>query len=358
MRKRTLFWAMGPLLLIACLTLWAQQTVARITLIGYIGFTSKQQATDGILTASEDGTLGGSRGDQIRCSISQECFALGLLNGNETVFVANAGSVTSVQLQKAQNESNSQAFSVSQNGKYWWTTNRGVIRRKPNTLAALEYAPDTAKITAYRRDGTIQQQWQLRDSEAVSRMERLGDDSVIVQSSGKLYRYQLGHPKRKFYPHGDLFNPSAIIGGDGFIWSPGQRAADDSISLLGISIFAPATSKPVEIDYPSRKFWIAPIEGSQKQGVYIGDGGTLRKMQVDLLSLDGSVKNVVRISRGQVAGFEPTAGADYIWNYLGAGKNYALVATKIKDKSGRGLEHFILKITPIPRWKTWFAQTP
>lgn len=356
MKKKRLFWSIGPLLLLVCLTVWSQQKVAHITLMGHISF-QKQPPTDGILTASEDGTLGGSRGDQIRCSTQQECFALGLVKGDETIFIAKAGKVTSVKLRKAKDEANSRAFSVSQNGKYWWTTNRGVIRRKPNTLKALEYAPDTAKITAYRRDGTIQQQWKIADNEGVQRMERLGNDSVIVQSIGGLYRYQLGYPKRKAYPHSNLFNPSAVIGDDGFIWSPGQRAADNSISLLGISIFAPASSKPIQIDYPSQKSWIQPIQSSRKQGVYIGDGGTLRRMGVNLLRPDGEVANVVRVSRGQFAGFKPPTEAYYISNHLGAGKDYALVATKTEDKSGRGLEHFILKITPIPRWKTWFSQT-
>lgn len=356
--RKPLLWAIALLFATLCFVFWASQTLTRVILIGHFSF-QKNQPMDGILTATEASTLGGSRGDQIRCSAQQECFALGVVKGEETMFVAKAGQVTVVKLNTPKNEAKSRAFSVSRNGKYWWTTDRGVIRRRPNTLKEREYTPGTEKIIAYRRDGTIQQQWRIGDGEAVFRMERLGDDSILtLQSDGSFYRYQLGQTKPKPYPRQEIFNLSAIIGDDGFIWSPGPRAADKSISLLGISLFAPASSKPIQVNYPDRKFWTDLIEGSREQGVFMGFGGTLNHMSVDWLRPDGQVENVVRIFKTRPTGFLPPPEAYYISNHLAAGKNYAIVATKIQDKSGRGLEHFILKITPIARWKTWFSQTP
>jgi hypothetical protein len=353
-KKATFLSLVGLLPVVIAFIVWAKQTLPLVALVGRIDFTKSKTASDGLLLSSEDGVLGGSRGELIQCSAQQECFALGLINGRETVFIAKAGRVNRVILQKKTDESNSRAFGISDDGEYLWTTNSGVITSRKGQPARL--IPNTAKITVYQRNGSIKQQWQIQTELGLRRIESLDKKSLVVLGNrDNLYVYQIGRPEPQMYPHGKLLNASAVLGVDGFIWSPGERTADQSISLLGISMFSSAISTPVKVEFPSQKSWKVPIQSNRNLGVFVGDGGTVRHMEVGLLRPNGKYENVLDLHSNHILGFSPPEQAQRIVKYIRAGNNYAIVETKLKDQKGRNSEYFILKVTAIPRWRSWLS---
>jgi len=330
-------------------TTWiATRPTLRVSDVAVIRLSRTGNSFRSVRSSYEVAKVGGVGSSLISCDKQQNIYVLGERNEREAVQVITAnGSTRTVALNNLPGElaQFSKGFTVSPSGRRWWVWTRFTV--KDGTTGE--------NVRLYDASGKIVKTWQSQ-SGGIALMQAVGDEQLHrADETGSLWIYDA----RKATPQRLSFSPKAwdFMDSKGRFWTVNWDKDKRTGKAVAQSPANPALNISLPFQLPREgggyPFWYDEKAGLYAQRVFwdtpskTGSSGA----SVLLLDPDGQMKTVMDISPSWFKGKE---NQFVIFRRLLMAKGDTAWGEVVISKSGP-VEHRIVKMESIPRWRTWFG---